>query len=189
MTRFNARLIAPLAAAMAFAAAPVAAQTPSMPAATPATVQAANPTLVVGATIKDTAGNTVGTIDAVEANGIVVNTGSNQIAIPASSFGKANGAPLLAATKAELDAAAEAAAEDERKAVLATLQHGAPVVDAVGSPLGTVDIIEGEMVLLKTEAGEAQVPVKSLRMRGDSLAIAMTAEAFTSAVAAARTGS
>jgi hypothetical protein len=181
-----------LAIALALSAAPLLAQAPAAaPAATPAAAPAAkaNPALVVGATIKDTKGNAVGTIDAVEANGIIVNTGTHQIAIPATSFGNDKGTPLLAATKAELNAAAQAAAEEERKAVLATLQHGAPVVDAVGSPLGTVDIIEGEMVLLKTEAGEAQVPVKSLRMRGDSLAIAMTAEAFTNAVEAARSGS
>jgi hypothetical protein len=173
-------MIRTLAFALALATTPLAAQTAA---------PQANPALVVGATIKDTAGNAVGTIDAVEANGIIVNTGSNQIAIPASSFGNANGAPLLAATKAELDAAAEAMAEEERKTVLASLQHGAPVVDAKGNPLGTVDIIEGETVLLKTEVGEAQVPVNSFRMRAGSLAIAMTTEAFTSAVEAARNGS
>lgn len=174
-------MIRTLALALALAsAAPLAAQS---------AVTQANPALVAGATIKDTSGNIVGTIDAVEANGIIVNTGNNQIAIPASSFANANGTPLLAATKAELDAAAVAMAEDERKTVLATLQHGAPVVDAQGTPLGTVDIIEGDVVLLKTEVGEAQVPIKSFRMRAGTLAIAMTAEAFNNAIEAARKGS
>jgi len=167
------------------ATAPLHAQTAPAPAA----AQASNPSLVVGATIKDTSGNTVGTIDAVEANGIIVNTGRNQIAIPASSFGAANNAPLLAATRAELDAAADAAAAEERKSVLATLQNGAPVVDAIGTPLGTVNLIEGDIVVIKMDSGEAQVPVNSLRMRSGSLAIAMTAEAFSAAVEAARTGS
>jgi hypothetical protein len=159
--------------------------------ATPVLAQApaANDTLVVGATVKDTAGGVVGTIDAVEANGIVVNTGRNQVAIPRASFGKTADGPLLAATRAELDAAADAAAVSERQAVAALLVNGAPVVGVEGNPIGTVDIIENDIVIVKTEAGEAQVPAGSFMRRNGQLAIGMTAEAFAAAVLAAKSGS
>jgi hypothetical protein len=159
--------------------------------ATPVLAQApaANDSLVVGATVKDTAGAVVGTIDAVEANGIIVNTGRNQVAIPRASFGKTADGPLLAATKAELDAAADAAAASERQMVAAMLVNGTPVMGAEGNPIGTVDIIENEMVVIKTEAGEAQVPAKSFMRKDGQLAIGMTAEAFAAAVEAAKSGS
>jgi preprotein translocase subunit YajC len=159
--------------------------------ATPALAQApaANDSLVVGATVKDTAGAVVGTIDAVEANGIIVNTGRNQVAIPRASFGKTADGPLLAATKAELDAAADAAAASERQMVAALLVNGTPVMGAEGNQIGTVDIVENDMVVIKTEAGEAQVPAASFMRKDGQLAIGMTAEAFAAAVEAAKSGS
>jgi hypothetical protein len=167
-----------IAAALLLASAPLAAQAP-----------AANTSLVVGATVKDTSGGIVGTIDAIEADSVIINTGKNQVAIPPASFGKTAEGPLLAATKAELDGAADAAAAAERTQVTAMLIMGAPVVGVEGQPIGTIDIIENNMVIVKTEAGEAQVPVNSFMRKDGKLTIGMTAEAFAAAVEAAKTGS
>ncbi|WP_439534137.1 hypothetical protein [Polymorphobacter sp.] len=173
--------------AAGLAAAPLAAQQAAAPAAV--ATATANDKLVVGATVKDTAGGVVGTIDAVEANSVIVNTGTNQVAIPPSSFGQTPDGPLLAATKAELDGAANSAAAADRTQINAMLTNGTPVIGAEGQPIGTVDIVENNMVLIKTETGEAQVPADSFMLKDGKLAIGMTAEAFAAAVEAARAGS
>jgi hypothetical protein len=159
--------------------------------ATPVLAQApaANDSLKVGATVKDTAGGVVGTIDAVEADAVIINTGKNQVAIPVASFGKTADGPLLAATKAELDGAADAAAAAEREQVAALLVTGATVIGVEGNPIGTINLIENNVAIVASEAGEAQVPVESFMRKDGQLAIGMTAEAFAAAVQAAKSGS
>ncbi|PWG02600.1 hypothetical protein [Sphingosinicella humi] len=73
-------------------------------AATAADVQA-------GAEVRDTDGNVVGTIESVDANGAVIATGEARVQIPVSSFAKDDKGLVIAMTKAELEAAAKAAAE------------------------------------------------------------------------------
>lgn len=73
-------------------------------AATAADVQA-------GAEVRDTDGNVVGTIESVDANGAVIATGEARVQIPVSSFAKSDKGLVIAMTKAELEAAAKAAAE------------------------------------------------------------------------------
>lgn len=76
-----------------------------------ADVVAATPAdLKVGQTVRDTTGAVVGKVESVNANGAVVATGNSRVAIPASSFGKNDQGLVLAMTKAQLDAAAAAAA-------------------------------------------------------------------------------
>lgn len=64
-----------------------------------------------GAEVRDTDGNVVGTIESVDANGAVIATGEARVQIPVSSFAKSDKGLVIAMTKAELEAAAKAAAE------------------------------------------------------------------------------
>lgn len=101
-----------LAAAMV--AAPTVAQTAS-PAATaepPAGptqmttgASAALPQLAPGAIVYDTAGDQVGTIESVAPDAVVVSTGTAKASIPPASFGQGASGPVLAMTRAQLEAA------------------------------------------------------------------------------------
>lgn len=159
--------------------------------AAPAAAQAATPAskLVAGATIYDTKGEVVGTIDAVEAGSVIVNTGTNQIAIPPASFGATDKGPLLAATRAELNAAAEGAARNREQALTAALIPGVTVLGTAGNVIGSVKTIKDGMVLIATEDGEANVPRKALSLETDGLHLGMTAEDFAAALAAAQPAS
>ena len=80
----------------------------TMPAIAQTAGAAANVT--VGATVSDTSGNPVGTIEAVNGDLAVLSTGANKVSLPLSSFGAGTKGPVIAMTKAEVDAAAAGAA-------------------------------------------------------------------------------
>ncbi|MBM3929037.1 MAG: hypothetical protein FJ335_11365, partial [Sphingomonadales bacterium] len=99
------------------AAAPAAlAQTaPATPAPAPA-AQTAPQGPAVGVTVKDTAGADVGTIEAINGDLAVINTGTNKVSYPLNAMTPTPTGPIIALTRAELDASfaeqqAKAAAE------------------------------------------------------------------------------
>ena len=67
--------------------------------------------LKAGAEVRDPAGDLVGTVESVSAEGAVVATGESRVVIPAASFAKNDRGLVIAMSKAELDAAAKAAAD------------------------------------------------------------------------------
>ena len=79
-------------------------------AATSAEVQpAAAADVKAGAEVRDTDGNMVGTVESVDANGAVIATGEARVQIPVTSFAKNDQGLVITMSKAELEAAAEAA--------------------------------------------------------------------------------
>lgn len=61
-----------------------------------------------GDAVHDTSGASVGTIESVGASGAVISTGKSRIQVPLASLGKNDKGLVIAMSKAELDAAAEA---------------------------------------------------------------------------------
>ncbi len=59
-----------------------------------------------GAHVYDQKGGTVGTVESVDADGVVVSTGSAKAKVPASSLGLSDKGLVMAMTKAEFEAAA-----------------------------------------------------------------------------------
>jgi hypothetical protein len=113
--------------------------------------QAANVT--AGATIYGSDGNVVGTVKTVE-NGVAsVDTGSHVVGLPLDKFGKSDKGPSIAVTKDQLDQLAAQAAAAQTAKVDAALVAGAAVVDTKGTALGTIDQIDGDNIVLKTDAG------------------------------------
>lgn len=84
------------------AAAPAAAPADAAASAAPA---GATAQLTPGATVFDTQGGTVGTIEAVNGTDVVVSTGTAKASIPVASFGQGANGPVLSLTKAQLEAA------------------------------------------------------------------------------------
>jgi hypothetical protein len=77
----------------------------------PSQTAAASATVSVGATVKDTTGGTVGTIESLDGQYAVLATTKNKVRLPISSFGKGADGPILAMTQAQVDAAAAAASK------------------------------------------------------------------------------
>ncbi len=166
------------------------AATAAMPAAAfaqaaPAPAPAATPNIAVGATVYDTAGGTVGTIASTDGTNAVIDTGTVKAAIPVTSLGAGAKGPVLAMTKAQLDAAAgqqQAQAQAEFKSKLVP---GATVYGAGGASLGTIKSVDADGVVVTTTDGDAKLPASGFGPGPQGVTIGMTAAQLKEAMSAA----
>lgn len=140
--------------------------------------------ITVGATVKDTAGGVVGMVASVSGGNVVVDTGNHKVTIPETSFGTTPQGPLLAMTKAQLDAAAEAAMADQKAKLASAILPGATIRGTEGGIIGTITRLDGDFVMVKGGAGEARIPADGLMLQADGLHFGMSAAQFTEAVKA-----
>lgn len=141
--------------AIALAPAALHAQTA---APTQAPAAAAAPT--AGTTILDSAGATIGTVDSVTPQAIVINTGTAKIAVPPASVGKTATGFAMSMTKADLLAAQAQQQAQAGAAVRAKLVAGTPVAGLNGTPLGTIKAADAQTVTLTTTKNiDVKLPV------------------------------
>jgi nucleoid-associated protein YgaU len=179
-------------------------------ASVPAALQAQDaPELNVGGKVYGPEGNEVGTIEKVEGGNVTLNTGSNVAVLPSSSFGFGVEGPAIGYTKAQLDAAVEAAnaqaqaqaqAEAEAAAAAAAEQAKAEAEARLaaafveGASLRSIDGVSFGMV--ETIAADGQVTVNrdgtSFMLTKDvfdaddqGLVVRYTAEQLEAAIASA----
>jgi hypothetical protein len=125
--------------------------------ASPAFAQtAAAPSVQAGATVKDTTGAPVGTIESVNGPNAVLATGRNKVQVPLTSFAQGTDGLVFGLTQAQLDAEADKAAQ---ASLQAALKPGAAVNDTTGAPVGTIESIEGSNAVLATAKNKVTVPV------------------------------
>jgi len=141
----------------------------------------------VGATVKDTAGGDVGTIEAINGELAVINTGTNKVSYPLTSFTAAPTGLIIALTKAQLDASF---AEQQAKAaglLTERMVAGTQVFARDGtSQLGTIKAVDAEFVTLTTTSGkDVRLPKGGFATGQTGLIIGMTAAEFTQATAGA----
>ena len=163
-------------AAMAQAPAPAPAQTGAA---------TAGVTVTTGATVYDTAGGVVGTVDSTDGTNAVINTGTVKAAVPLTSLGKGAQGPVLALTKAQLEAAAgqqqaQASAEFKSKLV-----PGATVYGTGGAQLGTIKSVDATGITLTTTDGDAKLPMNGCGPGPQGITIGMTADQLKAAMGAA----
>ena len=136
--------------------APAPGRTPM--AATGAPAAAAAPT--VGATILDSAGATIGTVDSVTPQSIVINTGTAKVAVPPASVGKTATGFALSITKDQLMAAQAQASAQAGAAVKSKLVAGTPVTGLQGAALGTIKSSDATTVTMTTTKNiDVKLPV------------------------------
>jgi preprotein translocase subunit YajC len=116
--------------------------------------------VTAGASVYDPQGGTVGTVDSVADGVAVVNTGAHTVALPLDKFATSEKGPVISVTKQALDDIAAQADADAAAKLNTALVAGAAVVDNAGAALGTIDKVDGDTVVLKTEKG----PVSLTRM-------------------------
>ena len=109
-------------------------------AAVPAAVhaQAADAGVVAGATVYAQDGSEVGTIDSVSGGNVVLNTGTNKAALPATSFVKGPKGPLFGMTKQQLDDAVNKANAANDAKLATALVAGAALYSSDGVQVGKI---------------------------------------------------
>ena len=113
----------------------------------------ANDQVAAGATVTGPEGNTVGTIAQVENGQVLLDTGKHKVPLAINAFGEGENGPTITVTKAQLDGMVDeqlAAAAAKRDAALIA---AAAVVSADAQPLGVIESVEGDDVVVTLENG------------------------------------
>lgn len=156
------------------------------PAQAPATGGAA---VTTGATVYDTSGGVVGTVESTDGTNAVVNTGTVKAAIPLTSLGKGAQGPVLAMTKAQLEAAAGQQQAQASADFKSKLVPGATVYGTGGSQLGTIKSVDASGVTLTTADGPVVLPTTGFGPGPQGVMLGMTAAQLKAAMTAAGGGS
>lgn len=173
------------AAALTLSAAPAYAQ--SAPAAAPAATSQASVT--VGAVVKDTAGGEVGRIESVEGGNAVLDTGTNKVSVPLSSFATGPSGPIMAMTKAQVDQAASSAQQQAQASASAeaaqAVTQGATVRDTAGGEVGTIKSVDAQFALVDTSKNQVRLPLSAFAAGPNGPVIGMTKAELDAAAEAA----
>lgn len=145
---------------------------------------AADAGVKAGAAVSDTSGNPVGTIESVNGDLAVVSTGTTKVSLPVSSFGQGAKGPIIAMTKAELDAAASGAQANAKNELAAQLKAGASVYGSDGASVGTVESADAQFVTLNLGDQKAKLPLESFSKGAQGPVIGMTAAELKAAIGA-----
>jgi hypothetical protein len=146
--------------------------------------------VTVGATVSDPAGNPVGTIEQVTGDLAVLSTGAHKVSLPLTSFGVGEKGPIIAMTRAEVDAAAAGAAQSSKAEAAAQITQGATVTDTSGGTVGTIEKVEGDFATIATPNSKVRLPISAFGKGATGPVIALSAAELEAAAksAAAPTG-
>ncbi len=157
-----------------------------------ATTAAPAPALAQGATVYDPQGGTVGTVESMQGEFVVLATAKSKARLPKSSFGAGAKGPVIAMTATQLDqAAAQAAPAAGASASAGTAKpdvaKGAQVADTQGGAVGTIAEVDAQFATVTlTTGGKVRLPVTAFGAgENGGLRVAMTAAQLSAAASAA----
>lgn len=132
--------------------------------------------------VHDKTGDPVGQVVRIQGDAIIFSTDKHaEIAMPANAFLAHEGKVLFAMTRADINAAVDA---DKAKAE-AAIQPGATVLGSAGTPVGTIDTIDEELVTVALENGaKVQIPRSGTAASPNGLVVGLTADELLAQVPA-----
>jgi hypothetical protein len=145
---------------------------------------AANAAVKAGAQVNDTSGAPVGTIESVSGDLAVVSTGTNKVSLPVSAFGQGEKGPIIAMTKAQLDAAASGAKASAEAELKGQLTQGASVYGPDGAVAATVDSVDAQFATLAVGEQKVKLPLDSFSKGSQGAVIGMTGAELKAAAGA-----
>lgn len=129
--------------------------------AAPAVAQAS--AMVPGMHVTDSSGASVGTVKAVQGSNLLIQTDKHEVLLPTTSFTVSNGKLLFGMTQAQLDAQVEKSLAARSASIVA----GATVKGSAGTPVGTIDSVEGGNVTIALQDGK-KIAVPQAGLRGNT---------------------
>ncbi|NNC47897.1 MAG: hypothetical protein HKO13_05640 [Sphingomonas sp.] len=132
--------------------------------------------------VHDKTGDPVGQVVRIQGDAIIFSTDQHaEIAMPSNAFLAHEGKVLFAMTKDQINAAVAA---DKAKAE-AAVQPGATVLGSAGTPVGTIDTIDDELVTVLLENGaKVQIPRSGTAASANGLVVGLTADELLAQVPA-----
>jgi preprotein translocase subunit YajC len=145
----------------------------SLAASTAASAQTAAATVAItpGMAVVDTNGGSVGTVISVKGDTLVINTGTHEAAVGASSVTPYKGKLLIGMTKAQLDAATEQTLAQAAAQVV----PGATVKGTGGAVIGTIESLDTDMATIKLTTGESiRIPRSGMAGSADGVMVGIS---------------
>jgi len=140
----------------------------------------------VGARIRDVNGQPAGTIDAVAADGVVVDNGKAKVKVPLTAFWKDNSGLLFGITAAKFNeivakayagsAPVAPAKRGPRPATAADLVLGARLRDVNGQPIGEITAVTADGATVDLGKTTVKLPLESFGVDSSGLLIPITAQ-------------
>lgn len=149
-------------------------------------VQATTPT--VGATVYDSTGAVLGTVDQVTPQAVVINIGGTKVGLPPASVGSGPNGLRVATTRADIEAQAKQAQAGQQAQLVSQLTVGTSVRGAGGATVGTVKAADAQYVTLTTPRGDVKLPISAFSMGPSGPAITLTAPQLDAAITQAGGG-
>lgn len=160
--------------------------------ATVTAVQAQAPAANVtqGATVYDTQGGTVGTIEAVDAQYATLATTKSKVKLPLNAFGTGDKGLLLGMTADQVDAAAGNAGQQAQASAApagpAKLEKGMAVSDTKGQPVGTIEDVQSDFAVVATQKNKVRLPLTAFADAGNGPIIGLSAAELDAAAEQAK---
>ena len=148
--------------------------------------QATTPT--VGATVYDSTGAVLGTVDQVTPQAVVINVGGTKVGLPPTSVGAGPNGLRVATTRADIEAQAKQAQAGQQAQLVSQLTAGTSVRGAGGATVGTVKAADAQYVTLTTPRGDVKLPIAAFSMGPNGPAITLTASQLDAAITQAGGG-
>lgn len=147
------KFLTPFLAATALAATPALAQNAAAPGAA---AELANGQVQAGATVYGPEGNEVGTIEGVVDGIATLDTGTHKAPLPLSAFGQGANGPTITVTREQLNVIIEQQLAEVAQTRDAALVQGAAVLSADNQPVGTVEQVSGDNVIVQRSGTQAR---------------------------------
>lgn len=145
--------------------------------------QAAPANLSAGAIVYDPQGGEVGKIVSNAGGNVVIDTGTHSATIPAAALSKGDKGPTIAYTKAQLDAAIEAASGKAAAALDQALVVDAAVAGKNGALVGTVkEVQDSQVVIARPDGALVALPKSAFSVGASGLQISMTEQDLASQI-------
>jgi hypothetical protein len=154
--------------------------------------------LTVGAAVRDINGQTIGKIDSVDSDGVVIDTGQSKAKLPLNSFGKDKSGLLIGITAAKFNqvvaaahaqasasASAPPAAAGPRPAAAADISAGASLRDVNGQPIGKIAGVAADGAILDTGHMKIKLPLDAFGVDGSGLVLGITSQKLNEIIAQA----
>ena len=152
--------------------------------------------ITAGASLRAADGKPIGKVPAVDADGVVVDTGQTKVKIPVDAFGKDKSGLLIGITAAAFDdivskAHAQAAASapppkpEPRAATAADISAGAQLRDIDGKAIGKITSVASDGATVDTGVTKVKLPLDAFGVDSSGLVIGITAQKLNEIIAQA----
>jgi|SRR5690606_12594447 len=145
---------------------------------------AQNAAVAVGAKVFGPDGTEVGTIEKVQGENVIVNTGTLTAALPANVFGEGENGPTIGWNKAQLEAAVNEANQEAEAQLATAFVPEADLYSSDGQVLGKVKSIGADSFVVALASGEFTLPKEQVTMQNAKLTFLAKAADVAAAVAA-----